>query len=1185
LVCPKCAAENKDAAKFCNQCGTLLAARCPDCATPHRPGQRFCEECGRALSASSEAIVTAGPSNGARTDQPAGQAAEMRLVSVLFVDLVDFTSIAELREAEDVRELLGRYFDSARTIVERYGGLVEKFIGDAVMAVWGAPVAREDDAERAVRAALDMVDAVGALGAEVGEAGLRARAGVATGQAATMESPGEGLVVGDRVNSASRIQSSAAPGTVLVDEVTRQATAAAIAYEDAGDHVVKGKSQPLHLWRAVRVVAGVGGSDRAQGLEAVFVDRDAELRLLKELFHGALDRGTAKLVAVSGEAGVGKSRLRHEFFNYLDGLSGTILWHMGRCLSHGNGVAYWALAEMLRQRFGIAEDAGVEEAARKLDEGLERWVPDQGDREFMRPRLGALLGVAQPGLAREELFAGWRLFFEQLAAQLPIVLVFEDLQWADAELLDFVEQLLDWSASSPIFILTLARPELAAGREGWPAGRRGATVLPLEPLGEREMHSLLNSLVSELPAEAVERIVAQAVGMPLYALETVRALVSRGALTEEPDGRLVPSGEIGELDVPASLSSLLAARIDTLEPAERELVKAMSVFGGSFPRSAAAALAGLPGDGLDPVLTSLVRKHVLAVRADRLSPDRGQYAFAQSLLRTVAYGLLSRQERKPRHLAAAEHLRKAFPNDGEEVAEVIASHCLEAYRAARDDPDAAQLREQTAQALQRSAKRADTVGAPEAAERAYLSAMELTSDAPARARLTEAAAEMAARSGRREQAIMLFETAAAAYRSAGREREAARTVVGVSRLLVRIGRIREAIERITAALEVLATDRLDADVAALNMMLGYALWMSSENDRAGPPLERAVKAAQALELPAVLAEAISLKASVCAYSNSPQEARYLYAGAIDLAERNGLGDVLAVAQANLGNIAMFWDLPEAEASLRDALTLTRRRGDRYGESVAGSNLMQVQLFAGAWGEVERLGDELLGDDEQRDAGDMIVAVLTALWSLRGQVEAARSQLARLEAWDVSENEERLAEGAVARLYVLVAERSSEQALELGTRTLARSVDRLGAAHESVRHAWPPTVDIALALGRFDDAGELIALLADRPPGHVPPYLRAQLTRGRALLAIAQDRHDEVQADLLEAIDRLRELSYPYWLAVAQTDLAEWLLSAGRADEAAPLLEEAQAKLESLGAAPALERARRLSGFAAGAAVS
>ena len=382
MICSTCQAENKDGAKFCKVCGTALALRCRTCGAPYEAGQRFCDECGAALSTA--AVIAPEP------PAIAEQAAELRLVSVLFVDLVGFTALSETREAEDVRELLGHYFESARTIVDRYGGVVEKFIGDAVMAVWGAPVAREDDAERAVRAALEIVDAVAVFGDELGAAGLRARAGVATGQVAALENPGEGLVVGDRVNTASRVQSSADPGTVFVDEVTRHVTSAAIAYEDAGEHAVKGKAEPLRLWRAARVVAGVGGREREQVFEAPFVGRDGDLRLLKELLHGAVERRAARLVAVSGAAGVGKTRLRREFFNYIDGLVDTYLWHSGRCLSYGEGVAYWALGEMVRQRLGIAEDAPALEAAAKLDAGLDRWIPDAADREFLSPRLGAL---------------------------------------------------------------------------------------------------------------------------------------------------------------------------------------------------------------------------------------------------------------------------------------------------------------------------------------------------------------------------------------------------------------------------------------------------------------------------------------------------------------------------------------------------------------------------------------------------------------------------------------------------------------------------------------------------------------------------------------------------------------------------------------------------------------------------
>jgi predicted ATPase len=236
---------------------------------------------------------------------------------------------------------------------------------------------------------------------------------------------------------------------------------AAVLFENAGEHSVKGKAEPLRLWRAVRVVAGVGGRQREGLVEAPFVGRDAELRLVKDLLHATAERRAARLVAISGEAGVGKSRLRREFSNYTDGLADTFLWHLGRCLAYGDGIAYWALGEMVRQRFGIPEDAPSHEVSERLERGLREWIPDDVDRAFVAPRLGALLGVSSPGLDRPELFAGWRLFFERLAAHEPVILVFEDLQWADEGLLDFIEQLLEWSTSVPIFILTLARPELS----------------------------------------------------------------------------------------------------------------------------------------------------------------------------------------------------------------------------------------------------------------------------------------------------------------------------------------------------------------------------------------------------------------------------------------------------------------------------------------------------------------------------------------------------------------------------------------------------------------------------------------------------------------------------------------------------------------------------------------------------
>jgi class 3 adenylate cyclase/tetratricopeptide (TPR) repeat protein len=1094
----------------------------------------------------------------------------MRMVSVLFVDLVGFTSLSEKREAEDVRELLGRYFDSTRTIIERHGGVVEKFIGDAVMAVWGVPVAREDDAERAVRTAIEVVDAVSAFGEEVGAPNLRARAGVVTGQVAALESPGEGLVVGDRVNTASRVQSAAEPGTVYVDEVTRQVTSAAIAYGDAGEHAVKGKAEPLRLWRAVRVMGGVGGSDREQGLEARFVGREGDLRLIKELFHSAIDRRSARLLAVSGDAGVGKSRLRREFFNYIDGLSSTVLWHLGRCLSHGESVAYWALSEMVRQRFGIPEEASAQEAAERLESGLERWVPDATDRAFISPRLGALLGVAEPGLGREELFAGWRLFFERLAEHEPVVLVFEDLQWADVGLLDFIEQLLDWSSSSPIFIVTFARPELAAGPEGWPAGHRGATMIRLEPLDDRAMRELLVDLVDELPASATEQIVARAQGVPLYAIETVRALADRGVLTDR-GGRLALAGELGELDVPASLSSLLSARLDSLDPAERSLVKAMSVFGGSFPRSAASALGDVPDAELDGVLASLVRKGVLVIRSDRLSPDRGQYAFAQDLLRTVAYELLSRQERKPRHLAAAEHLRSAFPADGEDVAEVIAGHLLDALRAATGDPDEDQLRDRAVEALRRAARRAATVGAPDSAERAYVNAAELAGDERERAELTLAAGRMAAQSGRSAQALELLETAHAAFQAIGEEREALRVIPDLSRMLT--GRLALATERLTQALASLGDDTQSEDAAQLYVSLGRSLSYSGDYRGAIDALENACEIAQALKLPLLLGEALVQKATAYLYAGRAEEARLLYMAAHQFAESSTHTEWSILG--NLSNLCLMWDRPETVETCQQAVVLARRRGDRLSESIAGCNLIYALQLRGRWEEAERNSDELMSEGEDRPGAEFVHHRRVQLYALRGDIPATVAHAEALSAWAESDDEEQRGNLHTVAITTLLLQGQAEEALARGRASLPRAMETLSPASETVRDSWPTTLQAALMCGQVDAAQELVDLLAAQPPGHVPPYLEAQLARGRALTSALAGRHDDVETNLSAAIVQFDQLGYPYWKAIAQADLAEWLFGQERSDESAPLLEEATERLRPLGARPALERIERL----------
>ncbi|MFZ0193159.1 MAG: adenylate/guanylate cyclase domain-containing protein, partial [Streptosporangiaceae bacterium] len=657
-------------------------------------------------------------------------AAERRVCSVLFCDVVGFTPLSEARDPEAVRELLSEYFAVARTVITRYGGVVEKFIGDAVMAVWGTPAATEGDAERAVRAALDLVSAVAELGAGAGVPGLAARAGVVTGEVAvTLGAVGEGMVAGDAVNTASRVQAAAKPGQVLVDAATHRLAGSAVGFADAGEHALKGKSEPVQLWRATRVLSGVGGSQRVDGLEAPLTGRDAELRTIRELFHAAAERRVPRLVLVAGPAGVGKSRLGWEFEKYADGLKAEVWWHRGRCLSYGEGVAFWALAEIVRQRLGIAEEDPAGTAAGKLAEGLDRYVPDMAERGYVGVRLGRLLGVAAAGdggvaLSREELFAGWRLFFERLATVQPVVLVVEDGQYADAGLLDFLDYLIDWVRDLPVYVLVLARPELGHARPGFGTGRN-RTALTLDPLDAASMEALVEALVPGMPGPARAKITRQAQGIPLFAVETVRALVDRD-IVQPVEGVYRLTGEVGELAVPEGLHALLAARLDALDPGVRRLVADAAVLGATFPAEALMAVSGQDEAVVRAALAELVRREVLSVSADPLSPERGSYGFAQDMLRQVAYGTLSRRDRKARHLAVAAHLRAAFPGDGEEVTEVIARHYLDALDAVPDDGDAGQIRGQAIAALTRAADRAGRTGAPAQAAASYAAAARLT---------------------------------------------------------------------------------------------------------------------------------------------------------------------------------------------------------------------------------------------------------------------------------------------------------------------------------------------------------------------------------------------------------------------------------------------------------------------------
>jgi class 3 adenylate cyclase/tetratricopeptide (TPR) repeat protein len=601
----------------------------------------------------------------------------------MFADLVGFTSLSENRDPEEVREMLTRYFDRARDIVEQFGGEVDKFIGDAVTAFWGARTAQDDDAERAVRAALELVTAVSEVGEEIGVPDLQLRAGVLTGGTSVGSGANRtGLIVGDIVNTASRLQSAAEPGTVVVGESTKELTSGAIRYEGLGEQQLKGKALPVKAWRAVEVIAERGGRGRAEGLEAPFVGREHELRLLKDWLHTTSHEGRARLISIIGEAGIGKSRLAWELQKYMDGLTEVFRWHQGRSPAYGDGVTFWALGEMVRQRAGIAATDEPLRARNKLRAALTEWITDSDERRWIEPRMAGLLSLDEmPDGERSELFSALRTFFQRLADKETAVMVFEDLHWADQGLLDFIEELVEMSQAHPILVVTLARPELLEKVPGWGSTRRSFASIHLAPLSSPDMESLVQGLAPGIPIETVRLIVKLAAGVPLYAVEYVRTLIAGGDLVPDGDGfRMVR--DISELSVPDGLQAVIGARLDRLEPSDRMLIQEAAVLGQSFTLHGLSVLNGMKPPVLEAKLRDLIRKEIFQFDSNPRSPERGQYQFVQSVIREVAYGRLSKHDRLDRHIEVANYFEQV---GAVEFATVIASHYMNAYRLDPDD--------------------------------------------------------------------------------------------------------------------------------------------------------------------------------------------------------------------------------------------------------------------------------------------------------------------------------------------------------------------------------------------------------------------------------------------------------------------------------------------------------------------
>ena len=1115
---------------------------CGNCGAVAGPGQRFCGQCGSALATTAR--------DGAEQPGAAVPIAERRLVSVLFADLVGFTPFSESRDAEDVRDALSRYFDLATRSVTRHGGVIEKFIGDAVMAVWGTPTAREDDAERAVRAALDLIAAVPSVAP-----GIQARCGVLTGEAVTtLGASNQGMVAGDIVNTAARLQSVAEPSTVLVGEATFRAASRAIEFEAAGDQELKGKAAPVPTWRAIRARPERDERVGVDGLEQAFVGRLAELQALTDILDTTARERRAAHLSVLGGPGVGKTRLVAELERYATSLGQPVAWHAGRAPAYGQGITFWPLGEVVRSLAGLAEaddDAASGAAVVAL---LDRHMAADPDRAWVEAGLLQLLGV--PGsLPPDELFGAWRTFFERLAADAPVVLVVEDAHWADGGTLDFVDHLLAWARHAPILVISLARPELLETRPGWAEPRPGHTTIVLEPLEDEEIQDLIRGLAPRIPDPARARIAARAEGVPLFAVEMLRMLASTGSLRTGTDGTLEPAGDaagIADLAVPETLTSLISARLDALPPAERSLVLDAAVLGQSFQPAGLAAVTGRTVAELDPDLRSLTRREILREVTDTRSPERGPFLFVQALVSETAYRTLAKRDRRTRHLAVATWLGSLADD---ELAAALAGHLLDAFHLMDAGAERDELAVRTHVALRAAGDRASALGSPRQAWAFYEQAAELVDDPADQADLFVLAGTHATSSAEFDAADALFVRAIELRERHGDRAGMATAIAERIRGLLSGHRYGQAHQVAHQAV----VDLADVDGSSGYLLLleqrARAIFLRGDVGGAIELATPVVAAAEARDEPAVLAGALITLGSALTAAGRHAEGRALLARGASLSESHGLVR-LRLRALNNTHVALMEEDPRAsfETGL-DTLALAIRLGHRDQVHSIEGGLAWLSVLLGDWDEGDRRATEVLDDTD--DALDRIQALnsRTALRLLRG--EAVDDDMATLNATAALAPE---SDGPMFLQdtlgYQAFAEGRLDDAVELWS-ALADDATVQGivatVAHVELWRGNPDAAERAIEgrLGQLPDTG---------PAGQI----RHSIGAGVAAL---RGRRDEALAAYAEALPAIREAGLRYEEVLVGIDIA-WTVGADD-PAAAAAIERARALAEGFRSPPLL----------------
>jgi class 3 adenylate cyclase/tetratricopeptide (TPR) repeat protein len=627
---------------------------CSSCGRENPEGFTFCGHCAAPLEA----------------ETSVGQEVR-KTVTVLFCDVTGSTQLGERLDPETVRRVMGRYFDEMRSVLASHGGTVEKFIGDAIMAVFGVPTVHEDDALRAIRAAHEMRERLGRLNKELERdhgVTIVARIGVNTGEvvAGTGE---QTLATGDAVNVAARLEQSAQPGEILFGADTHRLVRDAVEAEPVGPLEVKGKAEPIHAFRLGSVE---GPEGLARRFDVPMVGRTDELRALSDALHRAGRDRACILVSVLGPAGVGKSRIVQEFLER-EATSAAIV--RGRCLPYGEGITYWPVVEMLTAGAAIADLDGPDEVRSKIHD----LVADAPEADLITERLAQLLGVAGAEAAPEETHWAVRKLFEAMAASAPLVVVFDDVHWAEPALLDLIEHVADWSRDAPILLLCDARPELLDRRPGWGGGKLNATSFLLEPLSEVECDEFVANLLdrADLPERARRKIIEAAEGNPLFVEHMVAMLIDDGLLRRD-DNRWVVDGDLSVVSAPASIMALLEARLERLTPDERVMIERASIEGKRFHVGSVRALSA-EGDNVSEPLMALVRR-------DLIRPDRAVFTgdeafrFRHILIRDAAYQRIPKETRAELHERHAAWLERTVGDRLAEFDEFVGFHLEQAYR-------------------------------------------------------------------------------------------------------------------------------------------------------------------------------------------------------------------------------------------------------------------------------------------------------------------------------------------------------------------------------------------------------------------------------------------------------------------------------------------------------------------------